>query len=92
MFSDSGASVNGTLIIQVQLEHIEVFAGASRTWLGYVLGDYGYVHARNNAFYTDLTFSPGRARNYKAGVNFGGVQTGVPALRFRHAHRRSAEL
>nr|QGV56694.1 vaccine candidate antigen poly T [synthetic construct] len=72
VFSDSGASVNGTLSYKFN-EHIEVFAGASRTWLGYVLGDYGYVHARNNAFYTDPTFSPGRARNYKAGVNFGGA-------------------
>ncbi len=53
-------------------DHIEVFAGASRTWLGYVIGDYGYVHARNDAFYTDPDFSTGTAQNLKAGANFGG--------------------
>lgn len=71
VFSDSGASVNGTLSYKFN-DHVEVFAGASRTWLGYVIGDYGYIHARNNDFYTDPDFSTGRARNYKAGVNFGG--------------------
>src|SRR5690606_34041441 len=63
-FSDSGASVNATLAYRIN-DHMEVFAGASRTWLGYVIGDYGYVHARNDAFYTDPSFSPGKARNYK---------------------------
>ncbi len=70
-FSDSGASVNATLAYRFN-EHVEVFAGASRTWLGYVVGDYGYVHGRNNAFFTDPGFDTGAARNYKVGANFGG--------------------
>jgi hemoglobin/transferrin/lactoferrin receptor protein len=70
-FSDSGASVNGTIAYRFN-DNVEVFAGASRTWLGYVIGDYGYVHARNDAFYTDPAFDTGTAKNLKAGVNFGG--------------------
>lgn len=69
-FSDSGGSVNATVSYRFN-EHVEVFAGASRTWLGYVIGDYGYVHARTNAFYTDPNFSTGTAKNLKAGANFG---------------------
>jgi len=71
VFSDSGASVNATLAYRFN-DHVEVFAGASRTWLGYVIGDYGYVHARTDAFVTDPDFEAGTAKNYKAGVNFGG--------------------
>lgn len=70
-FSDSGASVNATVAYKFT-EGFEVFAGASRTWLGYVIGDYGYVHARNNAFYTDPAFDTGSAKNFKVGANFGG--------------------
>lgn len=70
-FTDSGASVNATVSYRFN-DHIEVFAGASRTWLGYVIGDYGYVHARDDTFYTDPAFSPGTAQNLKAGANFGG--------------------
>lgn len=69
-FSDNGASVNATLAYQIN-DNIEVFAGASHTWLGYVVGDYGYVHARNNAFFTDPFFDTGKARNVKMGANFG---------------------
>ncbi|MDS1135524.1 TonB-dependent receptor domain-containing protein [Nitratireductor indicus] len=70
-FSDSGASVNGTLAYRFN-DNIEVFVGASRTWLGYVIGDYGYVHARDNSFYTDPGFSTGEAKNFKVGLNVGG--------------------
>lgn len=70
-FSDSGASVNATLAYKFN-DNVEVFAGASRTWLGYVIGDYGYVHARNNAFSTDPNFDAGTAKNFKVGANFGG--------------------
>ncbi|WP_411034134.1 TonB-dependent receptor domain-containing protein [Shinella sp. BYT-45] len=70
-FSDSGASVNATVAYRFT-DGFEVFAGASRTWLGYVIGDYGYVHARNNAFYTDPAFDTGSAKNFKVGANFGG--------------------
>ncbi|MDF3852807.1 TonB-dependent receptor domain-containing protein [Paracoccus sp. P2] len=70
-FSDSGASVNGTLAYRVN-DSIEVFAGASRTWLGYVIGDYGYVHARSNAFVTDPNLDTGTAKNLKVGANFNG--------------------
>lgn len=70
-FSDSGASVNATVAYRIN-DHIEVFAGASRTWLGYVIGDYGFVHARDNAFITDPNFDTGKAKNFKVGANFGG--------------------
>ncbi|VDC33466.1 TonB-dependent receptor domain-containing protein [Pseudogemmobacter humi] len=70
-FSDSGASVNATAAYRFN-DNVEIFAGASRTWLGYVIGDYGYVHARNNAFATDPNLRPGEAENYKIGANFGG--------------------
>lgn len=70
-FSDTGASVNGTLSYRFN-DNVEVFAGASRTWLGYVIGDYGYIHARNNAFTTDPNLQAGEAENYKIGANFGG--------------------
>ncbi|HMM62493.1 MAG TPA: TonB-dependent receptor [Mesorhizobium sp.] len=69
-FSGSGASANVTVAYAIN-ENIEVFAGASSTWLGYVVGDYGYVHARTDAFYTDPDFEPGRAQNLKVGANFG---------------------
>ncbi|MFC6446684.1 TonB-dependent receptor domain-containing protein [Shinella zoogloeoides] len=71
-FSDSGASVNATVAYKFT-DGFEVFAGASRTWLGYVIGDYGYVHARNNAFYTDPGFDTGTAKNLKVGANVGGA-------------------
>ncbi len=70
-FSDSGASLNGTIAWRFN-DSFEVFAGASRTWLGYVIGDYGYVHARNAAFATDPDLHTGEAENYKIGANFGG--------------------
>ncbi|OCW57385.1 TonB-dependent receptor domain-containing protein [Hoeflea olei] len=69
--SDSGGSVNATVAYAIT-DNIEVFAGASRTWLGYVIGDYGYVHARDALFATDPNFEAGSARNFKGGVNFSG--------------------
>jgi hemoglobin/transferrin/lactoferrin receptor protein len=70
-FSDSGGSINGTISYKFN-DHVEIFAGASHTWLGYVIGDYAYVHARNDGFITDPNFGGGTAQNLKAGVNFGG--------------------
>lgn len=70
-FNDSGASVNATVAYRFN-DNVEVFAGASRTWLGYVVGDYGYVHARDATFITSADFEPGTANNLKAGVNFSG--------------------
>lgn len=70
-FSESGTSANATLSYRVN-DSIEVFAGASQTWLGYVIGDYGYIHARGSAFHTDPDFAPGEAENYKIGANLAG--------------------
>ncbi len=70
-FSDTGASYNATLAYKVN-ENLEFFTGASKTWLGYALGDYGYVHARTDAFYTDPSFSAAESENIKLGANFGG--------------------
>lgn len=70
-FSDGGVSLNGTVAYKFS-DSFEVFAGASRTWLGYALRDYGYLHARNAAFYTDPAFDTASARNMKVGANFGG--------------------
>lgn len=67
-FTDTGASVNGTLSYRVT-EGAEVFVGASRTWLGFDYGEYGLLHARNAAFMTDPAFAPATAKNVKAGVN-----------------------
>jgi len=69
-FDGAGASANMTVAYAIN-DNIELFAGASTTWLGYVIGDYGYVHARTSAFYTDPDFEPGRAQNLKVGANFG---------------------
>ncbi len=69
-FSGSGASVNGTLAWEIT-EGLEVFAGASNTWLGYSLGEYGLLHARAPSFGVDPAFRPGKSTNVKAGVNIG---------------------
>ncbi|WP_412051728.1 TonB-dependent receptor domain-containing protein [Hoeflea sp. Naph1] len=70
-FSDNGASANATVAYRFN-DNVEVFAAASHTWLGYVVGDYGYVHARDAGFITDPGFEAGTANNLKAGVNFSG--------------------
>lgn len=70
-FSDSGASTNATLAYKIN-DNIELFAGASRTFLGYVIADYGYVHARDSSFYTEPDFDTGSSKNIKLGANFGG--------------------
>ncbi len=69
--SDSGASANATIAYRFN-ESVEVFAGASKTWLGYMIGDYAYLHARNDSFYTSPDFKPAEAKNIKLGANFGG--------------------
>lgn len=67
-FSDSGASLNGTLSYEFA-EGYEVFAGASSTWLGYKFGEYALLHARTADLYTDPDFEPSKARNIKLGLN-----------------------
>ncbi|MBU2891050.1 TonB-dependent receptor domain-containing protein [Celeribacter halophilus] len=77
-FSDSGASANATVSFEV-LDGVELFAGASETWLGYVVGEYAYLHARDADFYTESDFEAGKSRNVKVGLNanFGAFQGGV---------------
>ncbi len=65
--TDSGASVNGTVSYEFA-EGYEVFAGASRTWSGYDIGQYAYLHARDAIVVAD-DFEPATARNVKAGLN-----------------------
>ncbi|HMM07826.1 MAG TPA: TonB-dependent receptor [Paracoccus solventivorans] len=65
--TDSGASVNGTVAYEFA-EGYEVFAGASRTWSGYDIGQYAYLHARDAIVVAD-DFEPATARNVKAGLN-----------------------
>lgn len=66
--SDSGASLNATIAYEFAPGY-EVFAGASRTWLGYDIGEYGYLHARDSSTVTAPGYEPATARNYKLGVN-----------------------
>lgn len=66
--TDSGASVNGTVSYEFAPGY-EVFAGASRTWLGYDIGEYGYLHARDSTVVTSPDYEPATARNYKLGLN-----------------------
>ncbi|MCT4333278.1 TonB-dependent receptor [Paracoccus sp. YLB-12] len=66
--ADSGVSVNGTVAYEVSPGY-EVFAGASRTWLGYDIGEYGYLHARDSSTFTSPDYEPATATNYKLGVN-----------------------
>lgn len=70
-FSDTGASLNATLAYRLN-DTVEIFAGASDTWLGYVVGDYGYLHARVKDFQSAPDLKPGSAKNFKLGANFGG--------------------
>lgn len=70
-FTSSGASANATLSYRIN-DTFEVFAGASHTWMGYDVGEYGLLHARNADFSTDPDFEPATAKNYKVGVNAGG--------------------
>lgn len=65
--TDSGTSVNGTVSYEFA-EGYEVFAGASRTWSGYDIGQYAYLHARDAIVVAD-DFEPATARNVKAGLN-----------------------
>lgn len=67
-FTDSGVSVNGTVSYEFAPGY-EVFAGASRTWLGYDIGEYGYLHARGSNTITEPGFKPASSENYKIGFN-----------------------
>ncbi|MFV0428736.1 MAG: TonB-dependent receptor domain-containing protein [Arachnia sp.] len=70
---DAGASYNATLSYAIT-DGLEVFAGASRTWLGYVIGDYAYLHARSgpaaDGYYPVGDFGTGEAENFKVGFNY----------------------
>lgn len=66
--SDTGASLNGTLSYEFA-EGYEVFAGASRTWLGYKFGEYALLHARSSDLYVDDDYRTSSARNIKLGLN-----------------------
>lgn len=67
-FSDAGLSANATLSYEFR-PGFEVFAGASRTFMGYDLAEYGYLHARADGFVTDPDFEASSARNVKVGFN-----------------------
>lgn len=67
-FTDSGASVNGTVSYEFTPGY-EIFAGASRTWLGYDIGEYGYLHARGSNTKTEPDFEASTSENYKIGFN-----------------------
>ena len=66
--SDTGASVNATTSYEFA-EGFEVFAGASQTWLGYQIGEYGLLHARDETFATSPDYEPAEATNVKLGLN-----------------------
>ena len=67
-FTASGASANATLAYRLA-EGVEVFAGASRSWMGFEVGEYGLLHARDAAFGTDPNYKPATGTTYKLGVN-----------------------
>lgn len=69
-FSDSGTSANLTVSYEF-VPGFEVFAGASQTWMGYDVGEYGYLHARDETFTTDSDFKATTADNVKVGFNAG---------------------
>ncbi len=66
--SDTGASINGTLSYEFA-DGYEVFAGASRTWLGYKFGEYALLHARSADLYTSDDYKTSSARNIKLGLS-----------------------
>lgn len=70
-FTDSGASANATLSYRVN-EMFEVYAGASRSWMGFDIGEYGLLHARSAGFATDPDFRPAKGTTYKLGLNAKG--------------------
>lgn len=67
-FTDDGASANATLSYRIN-DAVELFAGASHTWMGFDVGEYGLLHARDASFATDPGYDPATARTYKLGVN-----------------------
>lgn len=66
--SDSGVSANATLSYEFATGY-EVFAGASNVWMGYDLGEYGYLHARDSSATTDPGYQAASSRNTKLGLN-----------------------
>lgn len=67
-FSDAGASANATVAYEFAPGY-EVFAGGSHTWLGYQVGEFGMLHARDAFFYTDPDLEASTATNVKVGLN-----------------------
>lgn len=47
----------------------EDFAGASRTFMGYDIAEYGYLPGRADGFVTDPDFAASSARNVTGGFN-----------------------
>lgn len=66
--SDSGVSANATLAYEFAPGY-EVFAGGSHTWLGYEIGEFALLHARETSFKTADDFEPSEATNFKVGLN-----------------------
>ncbi|WCR15870.1 TonB-dependent receptor (plasmid) [Paracoccus seriniphilus] len=66
--TDEGISVNGTASYEFAPGY-ELFAGASSTWLGYDVGEYGLLHARDANFVTDPDLEAATARSVKLGLN-----------------------
>lgn len=67
-FTASGPSANATLSYRFN-DMVEVFAGASQSWMGFDIGEYGLLHARDAAFITDPDYDPAKATTYKLGLN-----------------------
>ncbi|TNE69061.1 MAG: TonB-dependent receptor [Rhodobacteraceae bacterium] len=65
-FNDTGLSANATVSYEI-VPGLEVFAGGSRTWLGYDIGEFGLMHARDYDFGAD--YKAGSATNFKLGFN-----------------------
>ena len=66
--TDTGASANSTVSYEFA-EGYEIFAGGSRTWLGYDIGEYGLLHARDSGFGVAQNYEPASATNVKLGLN-----------------------
>ncbi|WP_434287934.1 TonB-dependent receptor domain-containing protein [Celeribacter sp. SCSIO 80788] len=65
-FEDAGLSANATLSYEFA-PGFEIFAGGSRTWLGYDVGEYGLLHAADYSI--DEDYEAGTSTNIKIGLN-----------------------
>ena len=67
-YNDTGVSANATAAYEFA-PGFEVFAGGSHTWLGYRVGEFALLHARDKTFSTDPNYEPSTATNVKVGLN-----------------------